>query len=342
MNGKEIMALLSKGIVPPRVPFAPTVYEHGARILNITPSRLARDAELLCKSQLAAYEMYRHDIVTVGADIYNIEAEALGSRVIYYEDNTIPSIEQILIEEPSDLENLHMPDPYKDGRMPLVLEACKEINSKIGCEVPVSSAIVGPFTLAAILRGYENFLMDLINEEEFAKKQLKFASGTGLRYAKALIDNGIGVSVNESWIAPPLLSPSIFKDIVFDFEKAFISQIKALGIPNVALISGGNTTPIAEYLVKTGTSLLMADSCTDQKAYKALCDRWEINLRASISPVKVEQGDEAEMYNAARHVIENCSHNGRFIFGCGVVSIDTDPKNIIKLKTIVDKLNPYS
>lgn len=107
------------------------------------------------------------------------------------------------------------------------------------------------------------------------------------------------------------------------------------------MISGGDTAPIADYLVKTGTSLLMADSNTDQKAYKKLCEEWGINLRASIDPKLVEKGDEAEMEAAVRKVIGHCASNGRFIFGCGVVSYNTAPENILKLKAIVEKYNPY-
>jgi uroporphyrinogen decarboxylase len=285
--------------------------------------------------------MYKHDLVSVGVDIYNIEAEALGCPMIYYEDNTLPSIDGAIILDPSDLKNLSVPDPTKAGRMPMFIEACQRINAKIGKEVPVGGTIVGPFTLAAILRGFENFLMDLLFEEEFAQEQLKFASHIALEYAKGFIKNGIGVSINESWITPPLLSPNLFKEKVFDIEKELITNIKAEGATSVALISGGNTTPIADYLVQTGTSLLMADANTEQKAYKSLCEKMNINLRASIESKIVELGNEEEMTLAVQKVIDNCASNGRFIFGCGVVSYNTSPENVIKLKGIVEKLNPY-
>ena len=335
------MDMLSQGTIPPRVPFAPTIYEHAAKLLNVTPSRLARDPDLIVRGQLAAYEMYGHDLISVGVDIYNVEAEAMGCPVRYYEDNTLPSVNGVLIKDLSDLENLELPDPAKDGRMPVMIEACEALKAEIGDEVYVSAAIVGPFTLAAILRGYEDFLTDLMFEEEFAAAQLKFAAEVGICYANALVKKGIGVAINESWITPPLLSPNLLRDRVLEVEKYTISNIKKAGAASVTLISGGNTTPIAEYLVQTGTSLLMADSQTDQKAYKLLCEKQNINLRASIDSKIVETGNEAEMESAAKKVIENCAANGRFIFGCGVVSLDTEPTNVVKLKHIVEKLNPY-
>lgn len=341
MNGIEIMNLISKGIIPPRIPFAPTIFEHAAKIMNVTPSKMANDIDLIVQGQLAAFEMYNHDIISVGVDIYNIEAEALGSSIIYYDDATVPAIEGTIVNNSSDLKNLSIPNPIKSGRMPIFMEACKIIKSRIGQEVPVSGTIVGPFTLSAILRGFENFLMDLMFDEEFALEQLEFASKVGFAYAKGFIDNGIGIAINESWITPPLLSPGLFKEKIFKIEKDLIRKMKEKGLNSVALISGGNTTSIADMLVKTGTSLLMADSNTDQKMYKKLCEQWKINLRASIASKIVEEGNIEEMEAAAKQVIDNCAENGRFIFGCGVVSYNTEPQNVLNLRGIVEKLNPY-
>ncbi len=342
MNSKEMMQQLGKGVIPPRIPFCPTIYEHAASLVHVTPSQMAKSPDLLVEGQLAAYETYRHDLITVGVDIYNVEAEALGCPMIFYENATLPSTNGIVINEASDLKNLRTPDPLKDGRMPMILEACERINEKVGNEVLVSGTIVGPFTLAAILRGFENFLMDLLYEEEFAEEQLRFASQVGLAFAKAYISKGIGIAINESWITPPLLSPSLFREKVLGFEKALIGNIKDSGLKSIALISGGNTTPIADSLVQTGTSLLMADANTDQKAYKQLCEKWGISLRASVESKLVESGDEAAMEAAVRKVVGNCAANGRFIFGCGVVSYNTAPENVLKLKSIVEKHNPYS
>lgn len=341
ISSKEILNLVALGRIPPRVPFAPTIYEHAARLIAVTPSQLAQDPDLIVKGQLEAYRNYQHDIVTVGVDIYNVEAEALGCSVMFNENEMLPSITEILIKESTDLENLCVPNPRKDGRMPVFTEACKRLNEEIGNEVAVSGTIVGPFTLAAILRGFENFILDIAFETEFAVKQLEFAVKVIIEYAKALIKTGVGIVINESWITPPLLSPDIFRRIIYRYEAELIAQIKASGMKNIALVSGGNTAPIAEYLVKTGASVLMADYNTDQEALKNICEIQGIHLRANIDPKLVEKGDKDKMEAAAKKVINLCAKNGGFIFGCGVVSYNTRPENIKLLKEIVDRLNPY-
>jgi uroporphyrinogen decarboxylase len=340
-NGREIVTLLNNGGIPPRVPFVPVIYEHAASLLGVTPSVLAQDGDLIVKGQLTAYELYKQDLVSVGVDIYNVEAEALGCEVKYFDDLSIPSVSGPIVMDLEDLKRLRVPDPATDGRMPMFVSATKRIHEALGNEVFVSGTIVGPFTLAAILRGFDNLLMDFFMDEGFALEQLRFASEVGFAYAKAFIDAGTGISINESWIAPPLLSPDLFETKVFEFEKQLISRIKSSGLKNVALICGGNTSPIADLLAQTGTSLLMADANSDQAAYKKLCEAHKINLRASIDSVLLQKGDEYQLEEAVKNVIAKCSANGRFILGCGVVSADTPPGNVLKLKALVDKYNPY-
>ena len=162
MRPIERVRKMNSGETIDRVPFMPTLYEHCASLIDKTPSQVARSKELLIKSQITAYEAYQHDLVTVGLDIYNVEVEALGGKIIFPENSEIPGLRGHPLAGDDNLNNLEIPDPEKDGRMPLFLEAAEAIKREIGKEVLVNGTIVGPFTLAALLRGFENFIMDLM------------------------------------------------------------------------------------------------------------------------------------------------------------------------------------
>jgi hypothetical protein len=107
------------------------------------------------------------------------------------------------------------------------------------------------------------------------------------------------------------------------------------------LISGGDTYNIASDLIQTGSSILVADANTNQREFKVLCDDRGIVLRGNIASKMVEEGDQLEMEGAVKTLIDNCASNGRFIFGCGVVSYDTPPENLIALRRMIEKHNPY-
>jgi len=335
LTSKDLFKIMELGEKPPVIPFIPTIFEHSAKVINTTPSIIAQDEDLLVESQLACYEIYKHDLISVGVDIYNVEYEALGAKITYPNNEEIPSTSDILINNEKDLEKLKIPNPEKDGRMPLFLNAVERINKKVGSEVMVNGTIVGPFTLAAIMRGFEDFVIDLIMNPTLAFKLMEFANEVSLAYAKSFIKRGVGLSINESWIAPPLISPTFYNDYIVKYEKKLISDIKKLGQKNVALISGGDTTQIIDGMISTGTSLLLADSECDRIIYKEKCSKSNILMRASISSKIVEEGNEQMMKKHAYKVIDECNDYNKFIFGCGIVSYNTKPKSVIKLKEIV-------
>ena len=76
-----------------KVLFAPTVYEHLSKISGETVSELAKNGDKLLKALTKMMELYEPDIISLGIDVYNIEAEALGAKVNYFEDNSYAGID---------------------------------------------------------------------------------------------------------------------------------------------------------------------------------------------------------------------------------------------------------
>ncbi|KLU60664.1 uroporphyrinogen decarboxylase [Peptococcaceae bacterium CEB3] len=339
---KERMERVFAGLRPDRIPFVPTIYEHAAALLGKTPSDLARNEELLVDGQLAAYERYRHDLVVVGLDIYNVEAEALGCQVDFYTSTDIPGVvKHVLAEDSGKLLKLTPPDPEVSARMPLIIGAAMKVREKIGTEVNVGGAMVGPFTLAAMLRGFEQFIFDLVLEPDFAGSLLDFTTAVGIRFGGALVREGLGAAINESWIAQPLLSPDLYREFVLPRHKKLIEEIKDQGPGFVSLISGGDTTAIADDLVRTGSAILMADYNTDQLLFKQKAQEARVVLRASLDSKLMELGTEEQIEEQALRVLRTCAPGGRFIMGCGVVSYQTDPARILRLKKVVQEFQEF-
>ena len=318
----------------PKILFAPTVYEHAARLIEKTPSETAQNEELLVRGQLAAYKLYGQDIISVGLDIYNVEAEALGAAVEYYPDDRLPSLTGQLISDEADFERLRLPDPTRDGRMPLFVSAAKKIRAAVDGGVKVSGTVVGPYTLCVLLRGLEDFLMDMLDEPEFARRQLDFAARVGEVFALAYRDAGVPVVINESFIAPPLCSPELYREFALPYERRMIERLKFAGMDGISLICGGDTSSIIEDMLKTGTSLVMADWQCDRRYFKRLCAVHDAVLRAGIEPSAVRGGDNELMRRETTAVFADCADYEKFAFGCGIVSFDTPPENVLRLKSI--------
>jgi uroporphyrinogen decarboxylase len=330
------------GTIPDRIPFVPTIYEHAAALIQKTPSEVARDPALIVDAQLSAFEKYRHDLVTVGVDIYNVEAEALGCKIKYFESTDIPGIKEILLHEKERLHHLKVPDPECDGRMPVLLHAASKIRSEIGDKVFVAGTIVGPFTLAAIIRGIRGLLLDIYEDPFFFQRVLDFARQVGERYGKAMIVRGLGVAINESFSTTPFLSKQLYADLVFPVQRRIVRFFRDEGAENIGLIIGGDTAPFADFLVRTGTSILIADYNTDLEAYKAIAQRAGVVLRGNVNPSLLERASQEELLRVARCVLRHGKPGGRFLLGTGVVPYHTDPRNILALKALVEQEGTYS
>ena len=94
MNGKK------------KILFIPTIFEHSAKIINKTPSQVAVDRNLMEQAHVESYLLYRPDAVTVGIDVYNIEAEALGCKIKFHEDCSVPGIIEHPFSESYNMDSL--------------------------------------------------------------------------------------------------------------------------------------------------------------------------------------------------------------------------------------------
>ena len=59
--------------------FAPAIYEYKAALIRRSVREVADSAELLAQALEVEYTGIESDFLTVGIDIYNLEAEALGA-----------------------------------------------------------------------------------------------------------------------------------------------------------------------------------------------------------------------------------------------------------------------
>src|SRR5512136_2445977 len=102
-----------------RVPFCPAVYEHKAALIGVRPSEMCRDAGLFERAIIREVEVYDPDMLVVGCDVYNVEAEASGCEVLYPDSNGVPAVRTRVIAPGDAVSTLTVPDPSTAGRMPL-------------------------------------------------------------------------------------------------------------------------------------------------------------------------------------------------------------------------------
>ncbi len=322
---------------PDRIPFVPAVYEHKARLIGVSPSVLCRDAGLLLRALECEREIYDPDMLVVGVDVYNVEAEALGCRVRYFEEsNDVPAIAAPLIHDPDGLARLRIPDPESAGRMPLFLQAAGAAERRHGREMIVRGALTGPYSLASELLGAERFLLATIEEPDFARRLLDFAARVALAFGHALIARGVEPILFDSRATPQLASPRVFRSLVLPVYRDFlIPELKRAGARYIPLIIGGNTDSIVNDLAATGATQLLCDSPSTPSRFRAA----GIPFRASVDARLVRSGPPEAICNKARQILAECGAQPGFLLGCGVVAYDTPPEHVQVIRKAISETN---
>jgi len=212
--------------VPDRVPVFAQLHEFAAKQLHISPRVFYTKPDLLVQGTLEVTAAYNIDVAVLDYDVYNIEAEALGQEIIY-SDDFIPDVNRSkpLIREKSDLNKIRTPNFDRDGRLPAVLEMHR-LFQELTNGLPGTPGFCAPFSLAVNLRGFEQLLMDIYTDPEFAKVLfIRITDDVLVPWIQRLQQACPGVESicgSDAWTSLPILSP----DIIRTWGVPFVERIQ--------------------------------------------------------------------------------------------------------------------
>ncbi|MCW8133378.1 MAG: hypothetical protein KIS92_23750 [Planctomycetota bacterium] len=336
MTPRERMDLVLACQKADRIPFAPAIYEHKAFLLNKTPSEVGRNEDLIVQAILKEYEFYRPDFLTVGLDVYNVEAEALGCSIKYYDDSPdVPGVARHLCDGIDEVRAVKPADPETAGRMPIFLRAAERVHAKLGREIYIRGAVSGPFSLASELIGFENLLIATSEDPEIVGAALETAVRAIGDFAEAFLKRGIGVIIFDSRAMPPLTSPDIFEGQILPHYQTLTARLKKAGAAHLPVIIGGDTTSIAELLTRTGATQFLCDFDADFETWRQACAAVKAPFRANIDARVVHRGKPPEVVELARQILAQGQDVPGFILGTGVCGYDTNPENIHGVRRLV-------
>lgn len=312
-----------------KIAFTPVVYEHAARFVGRTPWEVSRDPELMFEGHRRAYLEYRHQVICVGIDIYNLEAEAYGARIEPCEGDAIPAIHQPLLASLEEGLELKPFEPGRDGRIALLLGVGNRLKREFP-EADVRIPVAGPFSIAFNLRGISNLCEDAITRPEETARMLMRLADNQVILCRAVAAAGLDVAFFESAAAPPILSPRQFRQVELPALKRILQvAAECVGHP-VPCIMGGNTFPILDDLLSTGTSYLACNVETNQASFVARVSQTHPNvkIRVNLDPGVVACLEPERIYRGIDRVLEIVGDRTNCVMGTGAMPLETPPENI--------------
>ena len=319
-----------------KIAFTPAVYAHAARFVGRTPWEVSRDPELMFEGHRRAYLEYRHQVVAVGIDIYNLEAEAYGAKIEACEGDAIPAIHQPLfssLEEGLDLKPF---DPQRDGRIAMVIAVGQRLKREFP-EADVRIPVAGPFSIAFNLRGISNLCEDAILRPEDTARVLMRLAENQAGLCRAVAAAGLEVAFFESAAAPPILSPRLFRDVELPALKRILHiAAECLGHP-VPCIMGGDTYPVLGDILSTGTSYLVCNVETNQAAFVESVWRThpQVKIRVNLDPGVVACHEPERIYRGIDRVLQIVGDRTNCVMGTGALPLETPLENIRLIRNYV-------
>lgn len=250
---------------------------------------------------------------------------ALGGRIAFPEDDEPMGYPPVL-DTWEKLDALAVPDPERDGRMPFMLAAARHAvalnRGRLFLEANMDS---GPFQMAGILRGAQQWMLDIVTEPERAHRLLAFCTQVACAYAIAMARTGVdAIQFGDSTAS--LIGLPLYEEFALPYQAPVIAAIRQGGVYPFLHVCG-NSDHLVTHLASSGAACVEIDGPADLgRALAAIGPR--AALRGNVPTMLARDGTADAVARCARACL--CTAAGRRLIlstGCGVPR-GTPPDNL--------------
>jgi uroporphyrinogen decarboxylase len=301
-----------------------------AREAGIPMQKYRVDPKAIAQAHLQAWEKYGHDCFFIDTDTTML-AEAMGAKSECAPDEPGRIVEPA-IRSLAEVDRLKVINPETDGRIPAILEGVRLLAKQVGNEVAIrGNADQMAFDLACMVRGTQDFLMELATEPDNpAIHQLLEVCYQGhLAVHRALIKAGAHLtSLGDSLAGPDVISPKMFNQFARPYEERLVKALAAEGTFTAIHICG-DTTRILPFLAQYDFCGFELDYKTNAGMAKSTVGARHV-LFGNVDPSGViALGSPQEVREATRQLISAWKPGGHFVLNAGcAIPPTTPPENI--------------
>ncbi len=302
------------------VPAYPITGIFTARLVGKTIREYLTDPDIQAEAQLAANERYQPDIVVMMADLL-MEVEAMGAE-LNFPDQSVCYMKKHLLEDKRKLDTLEIPNPLQDGRLPVYLAACRKVVGAAG-GTPVGGTLVGPWSLAVSLRGFQNVIYDIAEDPDFLHDLMKLCTRVAIETGDALVETGTGLSYSEATTSCSIISPDIYRTFVKPYHREMMDYYrerkKALTLHVCGFID-----PIMEDLVEIGPAAISIDSASSLEKMIGIADQ-RVVVIGNVATATFDRGVKSEIEDETRFCINTAANKSAYILSSGCELPPTAP-----------------
>ncbi|MEE4115855.1 MAG: uroporphyrinogen decarboxylase family protein [Marinilabiliaceae bacterium] len=329
MTGYERIKAALAGRETDKIPIMLHNFMMAAKEAGFSMQQFRESPENIASAFIKSVEKYQYDGILVDIDTVTL-AGACGVNVDFPVDEPARSHGGFM-HSYDMLPTLKAVDVGSYRYVQVWLEAVRLLKEHFGNEIYVrGNCDQAPFSLASMIRGTENWMMDFyITEEKLVFELLDYCTEATSQFIKLMTQTGCDmVSNGDSPAGPAMIPADLYEKFAKPYTKKVVDVAHKEDLEYVLHICG-NTNIIIEHMIETGADGLELDYKTDvHLAFDLMKDR--CTLFGNVDPSGVlALGTPEQVRKETLELLDVFSGTNRFVLnsGCALPS-STTPGNI--------------
>ncbi|MEI7635235.1 MAG: uroporphyrinogen decarboxylase family protein [bacterium] len=298
MNSYERYMAAARGEPCDFLPRLPILMQYAAEHIGSNYGAFASDYRVLTEANLHCCEEFGIDQLNTMSDPYR-ETQGYGAEMIYSRD-TVPRCKKHPLEDSKDLSALPRPNPLMAERMLDRVNAVRAYKQRAWGLYSIMGWVEGPAAEAADLRTVQQFMMDLIDEEQFIGELMDICVEVAIDFARVQVEAGADtIGIGDA--VASMVSPAIYMDLIQPREKRLVRALHDMGAVARMHICG-NITHLLPGLADVKPDIIDVDWMVDLRKVREMMDKNTV-ICANLDPVRAVHNSNPV---AIRQAVRGC------------------------------------
>lgn len=320
---------------PDRVPLFLMATHRCAKFFDLSIKNYFSNPENVAKGQLVLMREYNNDCLNPFYSAAH-EVAAFGMEVIYSEDGP-PNAGEPIIKNYEDILKLELPDVKQSKPLKDSLRAIDLLKSQVGNTIPISGAVISPFTLPILQMGFGKYIELLYERPDLLKQLLKINTEFCTQWANLQLSAGATfISIIDSMAVSSVTPKPMYMQLGYPSFQKSVSEIRSA----VAIAtSSASTASITEEILSAGIKAILVSHEDDLTEIKK-----QVNGRATLlgnlNGIQMCNWSRSDAEISVKTAINSAAEGGGFVL-CD--SLGDLPYQVSEatLRTIAEAVNEY-
>lgn len=204
------------------------------------------EAEGLAELAWANHVELGFDAVSVLINYFGLPAAA-GASMDWGSPRHYPRVREPAWRSPEDATLPH--DLLEREPVPTSLEAIRLAKARYGDEIAILGKVMGPLSMAQVMRSVDAMMMDLMDRPDGAQAMLELCADALAEFANAQLAAGAdAISIGEGGAGGNMISPRMHRRHLLAVHRRMVAAIEGPTIMHIC----GDITPRLDALRETG------------------------------------------------------------------------------------------